>query len=763
MARKAGVISIDIDAGTAKFLVDMDKANAKLAQFGQKATESGHQTVTSMQASSAAIRLLENPMGNNVRAVERFISMLPGMGRALQVAFPVVGALAFGDLLTKMGTDAYEFFQKIEQAPARITKAFRELNEPLHLANDELALSNQRLENEIAKLEGKHQNGAAEALLEAKVAADKLADALDSDLSKLNKLLSGETHGAIAGLFLGQLKTSDIRGDMEKFQLDVLGANGDPAKLLPLYKSKIESYQQQAHDTSDTYGLSGLMGEERHTDIAQTLQFLQNEYDRIGLEQKNAQLTGKKTVDEAGAASRKKAQEVALDLQNKLTAAAAAQADAMERITIEEQQEMNHLQEIGQATKANLETVRETADIKRATETKKQLDEYNKALDEFTAKWQKLDIEANGALSRMNEGSVADGLKAMEEHAKTLVEWAKEYNRITADTQKEQVRHGVAMARANGNPNDPLGTLQAEQAVERAAIEKQYADQMARATNDQERSLAIRERELELQKLENEYLERAVELRHKTAGDFFREMQGQAATAGDIEYRALHEAFDRVSEDLTKDVTGDHKNAHWGRDMQEIGRSMVQDAIRSAMQRSLGHLTHKPTGNPGDPVHVLVDNLPGGPTNANAQPGLKQGASKGSFPLGKAGGIFGGYLGNMIYSLLGASDGGGGGTPDVTSSIDYGGAMAFGGDVSPGYIYGVNDGAGREFFAPEVAGRVIPPGQMGGGDTHNYYIDAAPGVSKAEMYQAVLAAHKASVATGVQANVELQKRTPQRS
>jgi hypothetical protein len=53
--------------------------------------------------------------------------------------------------------------------------------------------------------------------------------------------------------------------------------------------------------------------------------------------------------------------------------------------------------------------------------------------------------------------------------------------------------------------------------------------------------------------------------------------------------------------------------------------------------------------------------------------------------------------------------------------------------------------------------------KMLGGDTHNYYINAAPGVSREEMFQAVMAAHKSSVSTAVQANVEFSKRTPQRS
>ena len=49
-----------------------------------------------------------------------------------------------------------------------MAEAFRGLSAPLQLTNDELALSSARLTNEIAKLEGKPQNGLATALADAK-------------------------------------------------------------------------------------------------------------------------------------------------------------------------------------------------------------------------------------------------------------------------------------------------------------------------------------------------------------------------------------------------------------------------------------------------------------------------------------------------------------------------------------------------------------------------------------------------------------------
>lgn len=56
--------------------------------------------VSQIQATSGAIRVLE---GNGaMRAVERFLTMIPGVGAALQVAFPLIGAIALVEMLGRV-------------------------------------------------------------------------------------------------------------------------------------------------------------------------------------------------------------------------------------------------------------------------------------------------------------------------------------------------------------------------------------------------------------------------------------------------------------------------------------------------------------------------------------------------------------------------------------------------------------------------------------------------------------------------------------
>ncbi len=193
MAKKAGQVVINLSAGTAQFLADMDKANAGLRKFGVQGAEANKHMVSSMQASSAAIRELEGNFNNNIRAVERFLATTLGLGPALQAAFPMVGAIAFGALVVEMGEKFKKYVEDVRYGAEIMRAAYADLNAPLRLTNDELKVANDRLENDIAKLEGRRQNTLKLALDEAKVAADKLAASLEKDMDAVVKLFREKT------------------------------------------------------------------------------------------------------------------------------------------------------------------------------------------------------------------------------------------------------------------------------------------------------------------------------------------------------------------------------------------------------------------------------------------------------------------------------------------------------------------------------------------------------------------------------------------
>src|SRR6185437_15732228 len=129
---KAGRIVIDLSAGTGQFILDLEKANAKLRDFGATAdgqkpklrniasgAESagrsfesmGTHGVSGVQATSGALRVLEGNMNNNLRAAERFIANFLGLGPALQKIFPLVGGIAMLGILDHLGEKAAEVYQ----------------------------------------------------------------------------------------------------------------------------------------------------------------------------------------------------------------------------------------------------------------------------------------------------------------------------------------------------------------------------------------------------------------------------------------------------------------------------------------------------------------------------------------------------------------------------------------------------------------------------------------------------------------------------
>src|SRR5579872_7103799 len=191
MGKVAGVITINLNAGTSQFVRDMSVANASVKSFGATSKTAftdirGH-SVSSMAAASGAIREFEGRLP--IRAVENFLSKTLGLGPVLQKAFPIVGAVAFAGIIVEAADGVIKFFTSVANAPQKIKSAFGELNQSLTVTNDQLRVANDRLADDIAKLEHRHQNTLKLALDEARLAADNLAKSLSEDLKKVNELL----------------------------------------------------------------------------------------------------------------------------------------------------------------------------------------------------------------------------------------------------------------------------------------------------------------------------------------------------------------------------------------------------------------------------------------------------------------------------------------------------------------------------------------------------------------------------------------------
>jgi hypothetical protein len=143
--------------------------------------------------------------GRTMNAVAELVNELTTL-KGIQFAGAALGIAA-------IGYAAYEVnkhLREMSEMPQKIGGAFREIQAPLRLTNDELRVTNDRLENDIAKLEGHRQNTLKLALDEARVAADKLADSLDRDISGLHKLLEEQNVGVFRQIFGYEASTRDL-------------------------------------------------------------------------------------------------------------------------------------------------------------------------------------------------------------------------------------------------------------------------------------------------------------------------------------------------------------------------------------------------------------------------------------------------------------------------------------------------------------------------------------------------------------------------
>lgn len=202
--------------------------NKQLNDFKGKANEAGHATVSSMQSASASLRLLENPMGNNLRALERWVSQSKVASQVFAAAFPVVGMIAAASMLTKLGTEIAETVKKVQEMPKAVTAGFASLHLAAASSADSLRLTNDELSNSIAKLQGKGQNNLAIQLDEARIKADDLAKSLEQDAQKVAQLLSANKLASWSTL-LGKAGTGSVSGSLTSFNNDLTSLGGQYA------------------------------------------------------------------------------------------------------------------------------------------------------------------------------------------------------------------------------------------------------------------------------------------------------------------------------------------------------------------------------------------------------------------------------------------------------------------------------------------------------------------------------------------------------
>lgn len=139
-------VTVKLTADTAALVQVTNAGAAAQRNFASAA----HGSVTEIQATSGALRVLEGSGG--IRAAERFLTLIPGLGPALQAAFPIIGAIALFDALTRLADKVID----LKGAQEALAKATEESDKAAqHLAETLDHLTVEHIVSEFGAASGK--------------------------------------------------------------------------------------------------------------------------------------------------------------------------------------------------------------------------------------------------------------------------------------------------------------------------------------------------------------------------------------------------------------------------------------------------------------------------------------------------------------------------------------------------------------------------------------------------------------------------------
>jgi hypothetical protein len=258
------LVSSVMGASAAATEVDAVATEADTVSKQANAAATGRM-VSGNVSGAAALGILEGRTLSMNRAATNFLTKILGLGPALQSAFVVIGAVALIAVIYQAYEAFDKFITKAKNAASETGKAFDGIYESLRKSNDTLAVTNDKLDQTIAKLEHKPTtNGAQLALDQATEAADRLDASLERVSKELDKVLDKNRIGAIGALFTGQADTKDTENLIRSSLANIDKAREDARNSIDAATDKQEASM-------------GAYGKERSA-IKLTLDTLNTEY-----------------------------------------------------------------------------------------------------------------------------------------------------------------------------------------------------------------------------------------------------------------------------------------------------------------------------------------------------------------------------------------------------------------------------------------------------------------------------------------------------
>lgn len=801
----AGLL-LSVDARTVQ-------ARREIESLQQTMRESSRSMRAEMQETRAAIKQIGEEIGVNLnRHLISFLARIPGADM-LAKAFPVAAIVGIGAAFVEAGEKLAEFVKKNRDAASEIGEAMESLQERSQTANDQLALTNAKLDVQLAKLEHKPANTLAVALAETRVEADKLAESLKRNLGEVDKLLKDKRVTFLGALATNQAPTGSMSDkikefneaieDIDKAKKAALDGVTDQARSAAITKQYDDETLKKAQEARDWAA-----GEWNRLHAAATapptIRLVGPK--AVPMEQPREDTTALQTIAGGFATEMDKLiqdrrLEIAnADKQGKLGAAQDAKSAAEERLRAMEQEaekrKLLHTMTLHEETQYWAQYINAFtlgSDQWMAVQRKyqgavaaefKNLTEPGK-LAEFMKKWK----EEQGA--PVPEAAQKDvGAEMMADFGHYGKSW-EEYNRLVAENAQIHDKLQGALEGTSLRIAAETGQISREQAAlreaeaqlaayhaERREVRKEMSDvsgdtsltEAQRATQLQQLRNKLDEitGQIDIKRAEAQALSDATKLRDSMAvmfNEWIRRSQDVRT-----QMTGLWDQFSSsMNDEMAKAITGAHTN--WSGAFRGVGESAVKMGLGNVEGLLMKHI-HFPGGDkhmtPKMDVQAGVVTV-NGPGGAGA-PGMPGAGIDYAMPVASSNPMST-FL-RTVGGLLGlVKPGGASVTAPVlpTSGSSWGDfdvpAMAFGGPVLAGHAYDIGE-MGRERFVPGTDGYIVPHHELtGGGVFYDVHIPAGATAAQVrqDMHRMFATMHSSAVQSAIKVQQERRRRIPSRN
>jgi hypothetical protein len=275
------------------------------------------------------------------------------------------------------------------------------------------------------------------------------------------------------------------------------------------------------------------------------------------LDMKEVEDIGSKLKTASAAEARAKA---AMDDAANVTALAAAMRsawrelpgtneDRLAAISAEEQEAIHDALEKFKGKAGPLvELLKQVYDLKWLKEYNSEQERTTKEVQEQSQRWEELKAKASKASGEPFREDIKEGTKRLEEQAKAVAKLAAEWVKLNQAGESQALAHQKRMIQINGNPDDPMAVLAAQQALDLGQINERRQAALSDLSSNpveaiEQRAVAEKEAANAVGELRYQWEEKLAEFQKKTDQERIDKEQRQqdaiAKTAGGLFHTLL--------------------------------------------------------------------------------------------------------------------------------------------------------------------------------------------------------------------------------